>query len=545
MFPAISKQILKICKEIFSRAEILAVALYGSRAGGYARNDSDYDILLVINNYVSEIKYYNHIFDETNLSILAVDSNLLEFDAEEGGLGDFISGRLTSPYIPLQNEEYLKKIELLVKRRFVKEDLLDLILEYGILAKQLIIKPEYLALARMRKRSRLYPPLRYSYHNMFRTELKNKNLNNILEGYNDVLKNLEKEGSVKKVDENILLSEKYVNDNLSSRTLKQVINVVQLGQKTLNSYLAHGLAGLSSYNMVMKELTSKIMRELQNGSEEKELEDPKNYLFIKTSKGFVPLSERASIIEATMKLKKTHQITIKPLGGIINDVYLVEAKDEKFVAKRFTDWFGFKWFTLNLVALGSKQFTVAGKDRLANEYSMNIILSEKGMSVPKILFINAENRLLLTDYIEGMNVLELVRNSFHMDTLPERQLTHARNIGKLFAKIHSLNVSIGDNKPENLIISQNGQIYIVDLEQASQGGDIVWDIAEFLYYSGHFGLRVKSGFLDFIKTVIEGYKEEGDTSTLRDATNLTYYKTFLIWTPMSIIMKIRELLKNS
>lgn len=536
---------MKICQEIFSRAEILAVALYGSRAGGYARNDSDYDILLVINNYLSEIKYHNHIFDETYLSILAVDRNLLEFDAKVGGLGDFASGRLTSPYIPLQNEEYLKKIELLVKRRFVKEDLLDLILEYGILAKQLIIKPEYLALARMRKRSRLYPPLRYSYYNMLRTDLKNNNLNNILEGYNKILKNFEDEGSVKKVDKNILLTDKYVDDNLSSRTLKQVINVIQLGQKTLNSYLAPGLAGLSSYNMIMKELTSKIMRELQNGSDEKELEDPKNYLFLKTSKGFVPLSERASIIEATMKLKKTHQITIKPLGGIINDVYLVEANDEKFVAKRFTDWFGFKWFTLNLVAVGSKQFTVAGKDRLANEYTMNVILSEKGMSVPKILFINAENRLLLTDYIDGLNVLELVRKSFHIDTLPERQLTHARNIGKLFAKIHSLNVSIGDNKPENLIISQNGQIYIVDLEQASQGGDIVWDIAEFLYYSGHFGLRVKSGFLDFIKAVIEGYKEEGDTSILRDATNLTYYKTFLVWTPTSIIMKIRDLLKNS
>jgi predicted nucleotidyltransferase len=376
MFPAISRQILKICKEDFSRAEILAVALYGSRAGGYARIDSDYDILLVINNYLSEIRYHNPIFGETYLSILAVDRDLLEFDAEVGGLGDFVSGRLTSPYIPLQNEEYLKKIELIVKRRFIEEDLVDLILEYGILAKQLIIKPEYLAIARMRKRSRLYPPLRYSYYNMLREELKNKNLNNILEGYNDVLKNLEDEGFVQKVNENILLTDQYVDTNLSSRTLKQVINVVQLGQKTLNSYLAHGLTGLSSYNTIMKELTSKIMRELQSGTEEKELEDPKNYLFLKTSKGFVPLSERASIIEAAMRFKETNQITIKPLGGILNEVYLVEADNEKIVAKKFTDWFGFKWFTLNLVALGSKQFTVAGKEKLTKEYRMHLILSE-------------------------------------------------------------------------------------------------------------------------------------------------------------------------
>jgi len=232
MFPAISRQILKVCKEDFSRAEILAVALYGSRAGGYARIDSDYDILLVINNYLSEIRYHNHIFGETYLSILAVDRDLLEFDAEAGGFGDFVSGRLTSPYIPLQNEEYLKKIELIVKRRFIEEDLLDLILEYGTLAKQLIIKPEYLALARMRKRSRLYPPLRYSYYNMLRKDLRNKNLNNILEGYNDVLKNLEDEGSVKKVDENILLTKKQ-----TTLTPKGEMNCIHGDARELSKYI--------------------------------------------------------------------------------------------------------------------------------------------------------------------------------------------------------------------------------------------------------------------------------------------------------------------
>ena len=546
MIPVISEKILKVCKGVFPRAEILAVALYGSRAGGYARIDSDYDILLIIKNYLSEIRYHNNIFDKTYLSILAVDRDLLEFDAEEGGLGDFVSGRLTSPYIPLWNGEYLKKIELTVKRRFIEEDLIDLIFEYGILAKELIIKPEYLALARMRKRSRLYPPLRYSYSNMLRRDLKTKNLNNILKGYNAVLKNLEDEGYIKKVNENIFLTDHYVDKNLSSRTLKQVINVVQLGQKTINSYLAHGLAGLSSYNIIIKELTSKIKRELQSASDERELEDPKNYLFLKTSKGLVSLSERASIIEATMKFKKADYITVQPLGGILNEVYLVEADNEKIVAKKFTNWFGFKWFTLNLVALGSKQFTVAGKERLANEYSMNLILSEKEISVPEILFINPEDRLLLTRYINGVNVLELVRNSFHIDKLPEKQMSYARDIGKLFAKIHSENIAIGDNKPENLIISERDQIYIVDLEQTSQGGDIVWDMAEFLYYAGHFGLNIRSGFLDFIKTVLEGYMEGGgEVSTLRSAANLLYYKSFLMWTPTSVIMKIRELLKNT
>jgi tRNA A-37 threonylcarbamoyl transferase component Bud32 len=366
-----------------------------------------------------------------------------------------------------------------------------------------------------------------------------------LEGYNIVLKNFEDEGLLSKVNNNIILSDKYIDENLSGRTLKQVINVVQLGQKTLNSYFAQGLAGLQSYDVVMKELTSKIVRELKIESVERDLEDPKDHLFLKTSKGLVPLSERASILEATMKLKNPSQITIKPLGGILNEVYLVEADNERIVAKRFTDWFGFKWFSLNLIALGTKQFTVAGKERLANEYSMNRLLSEKGISVPEILFVNPEDRLLMTDFIEGTNVLELVRNSFHTDKLSEKQISHSRNIGKLLAEIHSLNVSIGDNKPENLIISPRGQIYVVDLEQASRDGDKVWDIAEFLYYSGHFGFELRSGFLEFIKTVIEGYKEKGDISTLRNATNLTYYKSFIIWTPVSIIMKIRELLKNT
>jgi thiamine kinase-like enzyme len=37
-----------------------------------------------------------------------------------------------------------------------------------------------------------------------------------------------------------------------------------------------------------------------------------------------------------------------------------------------------------------------------------------------------------------------------------------------------------------MIAVADGSIYLLDFEQATLGGDKTWDIAEFLYYAGHF-----------------------------------------------------------
>ena len=57
---------------------------------------------------------------------------------------------------------------------------------------------------------------------------------------------------------------------------------------------------------------------------------------------------------------------------------------------------------------------------------------------------------------------------------------------KLFAHVHAHDVSLGDTKPDNVLIKKDGTIFLIDFEQATKDGDKAWDIAVFLYYCGHY-----------------------------------------------------------
>jgi predicted nucleotidyltransferase len=67
------EMILSACREVAKGNEIVASALYGSRAAGYARKDSDYDILLVIRDYPEDVRYHYIATEGEQLAVLAVD----------------------------------------------------------------------------------------------------------------------------------------------------------------------------------------------------------------------------------------------------------------------------------------------------------------------------------------------------------------------------------------------------------------------------------------------------------------------------------------
>jgi tRNA A-37 threonylcarbamoyl transferase component Bud32/predicted nucleotidyltransferase len=534
-----------MCREIARSQDIVCSCLYGSRVCGYARQDSDYDVLLVLKDYFDGVRYHYRSLNNVYAVALTVDEELFKLDVAKGGLGEFVAGRLQLPYIPLINAEYLWKMELETKKRIVVEELEDLILEYGELSRGFVIEPEYFALARMRKRAKVYPPLRYSYVNMLTGALRESNMQRILNGYVRALDDLAKMGVLKFQDGKVTLKDAFIDKILSRKTVERVVNVVELSQRALRAYIAHGRAGQVDVNIVAKELASKIKRELQISLSKRELEDPKNYLFLKTAKGLVSLNEKASVVDVARKLRPGARIAVSPLAGVLNEVYLVTAGDEALVAKKFTDWHGVKWFTLNLVTLGTKLFSLSGKTRLANEYGVSNLLIENNISVPEIIHISLPERLIFKRYIKGTPVVEIVREAFMSDRLPEEKRQIAFDVGRVMANIHKLDIGIGDTKPENFIFGMDKKTYTVDLEQARRMGDKAWDIAEFLYYAGHYGIILTGGFQEFIDSFVKGYRETGDGSFLRRAAGLNYAKVFSVWTPVPTIYKILDTLRKA
>jgi len=92
-----------------------------------------------------------------------------------------------------------------------------------------------------------------------------------------------------------------------------------------------------------------------------------------------------------------------------------------------------------------------------------------------------------------------------------------------------------------VLIKQDGSIYLIDFEQAQQGGDKTWDIAVFLYYCGHylqpFDSNEKAEAISRMFT--DGYIEAGGSKhDVQKAATPKYTRIFSIFTMPAIMLVI-------
>jgi len=245
---------------------------------------------------------------------------------------------------------------------------------------------------------------------------------------------------------------------------------------------------------------------------------------------------------------RAHQI-----GGVLNSVYQVTLKkdkqEQKIVVKKFRDWTNFKWFPLALWSLGTKSFAVLGKSRLEREYAINQYLQNHGQTVPKILHISPKQRLVFQEFVEGRSLAETLKKiiSAKNNSDIKTELELVKEAGKEIARAHQLGVSLGDCKPENIIVTKEGKLCFVDLEQASRDGNQAWDIAEFIYYSGHYlpPLSTTNKIELIATTFLEGYVEAGGKAeNMKNAASPRYSKVFSLFTQPHVILALSKLCKR-
>jgi len=239
---------------------------------------------------------------------------------------------------------------------------------------------------------------------------------------------------------------------------------------------------------------------------------------------------------------------IERMGGVLNDVYLLTLRrnheEKRIVVKKFRDWSSFKWFPLALWALSTKTFAVFGQSRLEREYATNQFLHSQGFPVPKILYISPQERLIFEDFVEGEKMVETIQRIISSKEKAVKEVALVKDVGRKIAEAHRLGVSLGDCKPENFIVTKDGKTFFVDLEQATRDGNQAWDVAEFLYYSGHyvFPLSSAKAASTIAKNFIEGYLEAGGRKeTVKKAGSARYVKVFSVFTPPHVIVAISDL----
>ena len=514
------------------------------------------EVLLIIHDFQPRLMNYIHVFDEKNLIVSAVDEWVFERDIDRGFLGEALAGGLIFPYIPLANEDYLHSQEVKLKKRLILELLENLVLDFPELSYNFHIQPEYFMYETMLSRARLFPPTIYSLLNFMREGAKKENIKHVLNGYLEALKELGDQNIVNVSNGYVKISKKFAED--ARRRKVRFTNLFKTAQRALFM----SLLGIFPKTLSLISQNKETFLKFQKAAEEKskiihQIEDPQKYLYVPTASGLVSLANKMDIEAFSRKVLSTSEdaeIEIEEIGGILNDVYsittFVNGKERKIVVKRFRDWSSFKWFPLTLWTVGTRTFAVSGRSRLERECAINQILYSKGFAIPKILHVSHGKRLIFMEYVEGENLDKVIKRIVNSKSNSEieKNLAIISKVGETFADIHALGIALGDTKPENIMIGKNGEVVMLDFEQASRNGDKIWDIAEFLYYAGHdIPPFVGTHSAELIaKAFIAGYlKVGGDAKIVKAAGNPKYTKVFSVFTFPHIMFVISNMCRKA
>jgi len=429
-------------------------------------------------------------------------------------------------------------------------------LEFPELSRELLIEAEYFMYEAMMRRARVFLPVTYSFLNMLREDVRRRNVESMMRGYLEALDELAKEDQIT-----------FSNGHI--KITKNLMNAIGRGKFRLPPFLksfqkAALLHILSVLPKMMRPLTydEEVFTRSNRGVKAEDLafqlEDPKKYLLMPTPLGFVTLSDKTGIKDFVRKAVPGGEVLnmkIEEVGGVLNAVYLLtfqrNREKQKVKVKKFRNWYGFKWFPLALWALGTKTFAVLGRSRMEREYALNQFLHSQGFPVPKILYFSPKQSLIFEDFIEGENLTKIIKRI--ISSRKEEITTEAalvREVGRKIAEAHRLGVALGDCKPENIIVTEDGKTFFVDLEQATrdENGNQAWDVAEFLYYSGHYVSPISSADAAVLiaKEFIKGYLEAGGKrETVRKAGAARYTKVFSIFTPPQVLLAVSNICKKT
>jgi len=531
-------------EEISPSSKLVALCEYGPSVYGRSGSWRGLDLMAICEEYPEGVRSHRRFIGKNEGRYLIVDRELFESDVSNGALGDFLTDKLLYPYLPLHNPEYLNQHALRFHARLIREEVRNLVFEYGEMSRELVAKPEFYPLSRMRMRARIFTPSLNDYTKLLDQKVRERNLNTLGESFLKAAVTLGTE--VVEVDGNdITIPDSLVDRLLKNKGPQQVVNILQQSQRAVNSYLTRGRAVFLNLDLMARELYSSFRLQIEQVTEERP-EDPKNFLFVRTTRGLVSVNKRTPLEEVIAEIRPGHGVTVVPLAGVLNEVFLITSGKERLVAKKFTDWHDFKWFTLNLVSFGSKFFSVSGKVRMTNEYGINRYLARKHLSVPEMIHISLNERILIENYVPGKPMDKLVAEMVNQQTLSPSQLRIAEQLGATLSRIHQVGVSVGDAKPENFV-AKDDEIYTLDLEQGGKRGDYAWDVAELLYYSGHYSRNPipTRGLMELMEGFIKGYSKHGAISELRKAAGVKYLKVFSIWTPAPVLLEIARILRNT
>jgi tRNA A-37 threonylcarbamoyl transferase component Bud32 len=521
----------------------IAVAAYGSKVAGYARPDSDYDLIVVAKKIRGGIGY-RYVHSPVTAAALVVEASLLERDSVKAYLGEFVSGRLLNVYEPLLNGELFRKAEVESKKRVLAEEILELGSQYGEFAQDLLIPLEYFLFDKLHKRALIYPPALYSYIKTYTCPSGEENKAFTLEGFAEAALSLQSSGILKFEEKDGVPQIRILGEGLRGSAFASTLSLFNLTKRGVRQYAVHGYAGRVGFNVFKDEALSKVKRMQVKADPPVELEEPKRLIGLEEGIA-LPKTEQMVARLATLSGLVAFKRKEKSLGEIYTTARLLTlsgatGKEAKFVFKYFADIRSMKWAILNVWSL-SRKFSTSPQARMHREYHASVVLRSRGVAIPRIIGAVLDDKVLVKEFIEGERLSDIVQKVL---TGRQQDASAVARFGKAMAAIHKAGFALGDPKAENVIINADGGLYFTDLEQASEEGDQAWDVAAFVYYQAKLSFK-EAGTKKVADAFLRGYKEANGTENIVKATSQKYVAPFRPLSTPGILKVVRESIEES
>lgn len=488
----ISSEHLKIIdncvNKIAKNNKIVGVCLYGSKVAGYSSLNSDFDIIVVLENYSFIVKYVYLKESKIEVSALLVDRQSLEKDATTAFLGEFVVGRLLHIYQPILNPDLFKRIETIYKKRVIIEEIFDIVRLNNILSTEISFPLDFIMFSKIKKRSILYPNALYSYYKIYNCENASRNIDFALDGYrralNEIL-NEDKELLEKNPSDNSLrISEKRILINKNGK-----IDSLKLGKKLqdFSSYLIHVYAGRVTFRYAVKEAQSKIKRQKKHELNLPLFMSSPRDSYCKLPEGILIFNSRRwlDIIANNVSFQRYSISNKRRLGNVDSRTICFTLKNlddnshKMIVVKQYAKTKGVKWAALSVWTSQVRRFKVDPLFRLGNEYKALRYIRNLGLNTPTIESIILGKRLLVTEFIKGNSLADVIQYSLNENN-EYNNIDLIKAAGEQIATIHNDKSTLGNIKPKNLII-RGSSLYFTGVDQFGfHSGDPIWDIVQFI-----------------------------------------------------------------
>jgi tRNA A-37 threonylcarbamoyl transferase component Bud32/predicted nucleotidyltransferase len=533
--PSISHEQLKIIKNCINRAaknyRVVASCLYGSKVGGYARTNSDFDIIVVLENYGYIIKYVYLKEEEIEVSALVVDRKSIEKDAEFAFLGDFVVGRLLHTYEPIYNPELFRCLEITYKKRVLLEEIFNIVKDTNIFSTEIFFPLEYVMFSKIKHRSILYPNAIYSYYKMYCGENSVRNKDFALEGYQRALKEIIDEDNelliIRPSPNNLLqISEKrvLVEKNRKVASLKLTKKLQEIA-----SYFVHAYAGRYAFHHAVKEAESKINRQKEFPIELPKFMSCPKELYWKIPEGVLIFDSKnwLKIIAKSNGFSKyfiSNKCRLGNLNSRTISLTLTNPDDNTqnkiIVVKELAKTKGLKWRGLGIWTTPVRQFSIDPLFRLGTEYKALRYIRRLGLNTPIIESVILDKKMLVTEFIEGKTIADITKECLRRNSV--EGLEWIRVAGEQIAKIHADKSTLGNLKPMDLIISRDNLYFTGGEQFGFKSGDPVLDIVQFISH----GLKRTGNTAmasQIIKEFLRGYSKDWTIEHVKKLAKSKHY----------------------